>query len=256
MVWMCPNIKCSYVEEIEKKGVCPHCGTKAKEYTSWLGEVSSLKKKKVSFQESLKPIPMEEKKAEEITQREEELKRRELEITEKEREVLRLEQELSKLQHENSGRNNLSKIEHDDLGRSESSKLEQETQRVKTNNGKLKFLILAVLLIVLGVSSYFIYNWYKIYSFNQKVDSLIGQYSMVKSEQPFQEVLRASSNPRQVNSFDDFKTLLVQVKSGNQFLIGVFYNTNDRVIYFTAMQSEVSNGGVNINFYMVYYIEH
>ena len=101
---MCPNKKCSYVEEIEKKGVCPLCGTKAGEYTSWLGEVSYLKRRKASFHGSLKQKSAEEKRAEEISKREEELKRREQEITDREHEVSRLEREVSSREDEPSRR--------------------------------------------------------------------------------------------------------------------------------------------------------
>ena len=100
MVWMCPNEKCSYTEKIEAKGLCPQCGTKAKQYTSWLGEVNNLKNKKALFQESLKPKPVAEKRAEDLSRREEELSKREQEIIKREQEVSRRAEDLSRREQE------------------------------------------------------------------------------------------------------------------------------------------------------------
>jgi hypothetical protein len=95
---MCPNEKCPYVGEIDKKGVCPLCGTKAKEYTSWLGEVGRLKNRKMRYQESLKHKIAIEEKAEKSLRMENELKRREGKI--EERELLRKEEEIIGMQGE------------------------------------------------------------------------------------------------------------------------------------------------------------
>ena len=135
---------------------------------------------------------------------------------------------------------------------------------IRAKPKKRVWIMLIIFLIVLGVSSYYVYSYFKTYIVSQKIDSLIGQYSMVKDNHPFQEVLRASSNPQQVYSFDEFKTLLAKAKSDSQksiasgeyqMIIGIFYNINDSAIYFNAMKMEIKNNMPNQFFYMVFYID-
>ena len=48
LVWMCLNEKCLDMKKVEKKGICPLYSTKAKEYTSWLGEVEARALKRLA----------------------------------------------------------------------------------------------------------------------------------------------------------------------------------------------------------------
>ncbi len=95
---------------------------------------------------------------------------------------------------------------------------------------------------------------FKTNSFNQKVDSLMGQYSISKSNAPFQEVLRAFSNPQQTNSFEEFKSALAQAKQ-DSYVFSVYYNSVAKVIYcegYRLNTNELNVGDIN---YMIYYID-
>lgn len=120
----------------------------------------------------------------------------------------------------------------------------------------LKVIIIISVVIVLGVSLYFAYNWFKTYSFIQKVDSLIGQYSMTKVDRPFKEVLREwGGEIKRVYSFEEFKAELARVNQKRPFMFSLCYNINERVIYFQAHVIEWENFSASIKAYMVYYIE-
>lgn len=129
-----------------------------------------------------------------------------------------------------------------------------EEEKPHINKSTIKAIIIAIVVIIIGASGYYGYNMFKTNSFNQKVDSLMGQYSISKSNAPFQEVLRAFSNPQQTNSFEEFKSALAQAKQ-DSYVFSVYYNSVAKVIYcegYRLNTNELNVGDIN---YMIYYID-